>query len=63
MLGREERGVYAVKKWLWLCVLFVFNEEIISAAVLMVLVIVLLVWICKEVDKEKERKRQCSDMN
>jgi len=52
-----------MKKSLWLCALFMFNNEIISAFVLLVLLIVLLVWVCKEIDKEREKKKRCSDMN
>lgn len=45
-----------MKRVLWVCLLFLFNDEIISSLALCVLLVALLVWACKRVDEEREKK-------
>lgn len=41
----------------WLALLFLLNNEVVSWAVLAVLVIAAIVWFAKEVDREAGRTR------
>lgn len=45
-----------MKRVLWVSLLFLFNDEIVSALALLVLTAALLVWAVKRVDEEREKK-------
>lgn len=45
-----------MKRVLWVSLLFLFNDEIMSALALLVLMVALLVWACMKVDEEREKK-------
>ena len=45
-----------MKRILWVCLFFLFNNEIVSLITLNILLIALIVWICMEVDREREKE-------